>query len=145
MEVPPVRPDVAAPAKKELVAASVTVSHNFSGPIPPPDLLGKYEQLQPGLAERIVRMAEDEQKHRHDMEAQHAQASRQADRWYAREVLLGQVFALLIVVLAIGSGSLLAMYGQPLAGGIIGGGGVIGLASVFIAGRSSRKSGQATS
>lgn len=36
----------------------------FTGPIPPPDLLAEYDQILPGLAERIVTMAEGEANHR---------------------------------------------------------------------------------
>ena len=35
------------------------------GALPHPDLLVKYENLQPGLADTIVEMAKDEQGHRH--------------------------------------------------------------------------------
>ncbi len=34
----------------------------FSGPIPPPDLLRTYEEILPGTADRILAMAEREQK-----------------------------------------------------------------------------------
>ena len=38
---------------------------SHSGPLPPPRQLREYEQALPGLAERIVRLAEAEQDHRH--------------------------------------------------------------------------------
>lgn len=41
-------------------------SESFFGPIPHPDVLVKYEEKFPGLAERIIRMAEDEQNCRLD-------------------------------------------------------------------------------
>ncbi len=39
-----------------------TVQHRveqFSGPVPHPDILKKYDEIMPGLAERLVSMAED--------------------------------------------------------------------------------------
>lgn len=36
------------------------------GPLPDPVTLANYEKLMPGLAERVVRMAEKEQEHRHE-------------------------------------------------------------------------------
>lgn len=45
-------------------AIQISESSSFSGPLPPPDLLAEYEQVLPGLADRIVRMAEDEGAHR---------------------------------------------------------------------------------
>jgi len=48
---------------------------------------------------------------------------------------LGQVFGLIIGLTAIISGTLAALHGKEWAGGFIGGGGVIGLVSVFVLGR----------
>jgi uncharacterized membrane protein len=38
--------------------------HLYSGPIPDPESLSRYEQIQPGFAERIMSMAEQEAIHR---------------------------------------------------------------------------------
>lgn len=44
-------------------------SHNqYSGPLPKPEDLAKYEQVIPGAAERIIKMAEREMQHRHEYE-----------------------------------------------------------------------------
>lgn len=50
------------------VPAAIIQSAEFSGPLPPPSLLRAYEQVCPGFAERIVKMAEVEQAHRHGTE-----------------------------------------------------------------------------
>lgn len=50
-----------------IVAESKSVTA-YSGPIPPPESLEKYEQVVPGSAERILAMAEKEQEHRHKTE-----------------------------------------------------------------------------
>jgi hypothetical protein len=52
---------------------------------------------------------------------------------------LGQLFGLIIGMTAIISGALTAYHGSQWAGSFIGGGGVIGLVSVFVLGR--RKAG----
>jgi uncharacterized membrane protein len=46
----------------ELFPGQIRVSEasSFSGPLPPPALLAEYEQVLPGLADRIARMAEKE-------------------------------------------------------------------------------------
>lgn len=49
----------AFPATIELTTATA-----FIGPIPPPELLAKYEQTLPGLADRLVALAERESDHR---------------------------------------------------------------------------------
>lgn len=45
---------------------SVTSVH--MGPLPPPDVFAGYEQVCPGAAERILSMAEQQAKHRQDLE-----------------------------------------------------------------------------
>lgn len=51
-------------------AAAVRVQQEeyFSGPVPPPSLLQSYEEIEPGLAGRLVRMTEREQEHAHKMD-----------------------------------------------------------------------------
>lgn len=46
-------------------AQVVAQSMSYSGPIPPAAELKAYDEVVPGLAERIARMAEREQDHRH--------------------------------------------------------------------------------
>ena len=45
----------------------------FEGPLPPPDTLAQYEKILPGIADRIVKMAESEQQARHAAISQDAQ------------------------------------------------------------------------
>ncbi|MGH7200157.1 MAG: DUF2335 domain-containing protein [Planctomycetaceae bacterium] len=40
------------------------VSQEFSGPLPHPAVLQQYEEIQPGFADRILRMAEQQGQHR---------------------------------------------------------------------------------
>ncbi len=40
----------------------------FSGPLPPPSILAKYEEVVPGAAERIISTAENETRHRQALE-----------------------------------------------------------------------------
>jgi uncharacterized membrane protein len=47
--------------------ADIALSH-FSGPLPPPEQLAKYEQILPGAADRIMRMAEHQASHRQSQE-----------------------------------------------------------------------------
>lgn len=43
-------------------------SEIFHGPLPPPETLAQYKLIDPTFAERIVIMAEREQRHRHEYE-----------------------------------------------------------------------------
>lgn len=55
---------------------SQVISHQMSfsesiwiGPVPPPEILAGYEKALSGTADRILAMAETQQKHRHGMES----------------------------------------------------------------------------
>jgi len=50
------------------VTENRVISAQWSGPMPPPSTLREFESVVPGSAERIVRMAELEQSHRHASE-----------------------------------------------------------------------------
>jgi uncharacterized membrane protein len=54
------------PAKNQTVNMAVQHQQAYSGPIPDPDSLARYEQIQPGLTERIMNMAEKEAEHRRE-------------------------------------------------------------------------------
>lgn len=61
--------DVQTEAQTQVIAAK---SETFEGPLPHPDILARYENILPGIADRIVRMAEAEQNARHSAIVQDA-------------------------------------------------------------------------
>lgn len=73
----------AAAVRKVVVQA---IKEEFSGPIPHPDIIEKYEQILPGAADRIISMAEKQASHRQDMEKAMIKSE-------ARDGLLGVIFA----------------------------------------------------
>lgn len=55
--------------KKEVKEALMVIrGEMYSGPIPPPEALARYEEIQPGAADRIIKMAEKQQEHRMSLE-----------------------------------------------------------------------------
>lgn len=91
---------------------------SFSGPIPPPQFLERYEKILPGSADRIVTMAENEQENAKEV---------------GRFVLSNDRFRIggsILVSLALIVGACFCAYlGQPLLGGVLG---VSGIVPVFI-------------
>lgn len=120
--VEPIRED--SPAIQKL---SVT-QESFAGPLPHPSILEGYDKVIPGAAERILAMAEREQAHRHKMDSDHLSL-------LARERSRGQTYGFAIGCVAIVAGALTATLGHPIAGSLIGGGGVAGLVAVFVIGK----------
>lgn len=109
--------------------ASVTIQgQQYSGPVPPPEILHGFEQIVPGSAERILVMAEENGKHQREMENKALQVA-------FRTVLIGQVFGLVIGVLAFIT-CIVALYlGSEKTAMTIGGVTITGLVAVFVTGR----------
>lgn len=107
------------------------IRSEFRGPLPPPDILKQYDEVDRGLANRIVCMAEKEQEHRHGRENKCIRAD-------SRDSLLGIFSAWFICVSMIYTGGRIVL-GVPHISGLLSGsvislagfGGVIG---VFIRG-----------
>jgi uncharacterized membrane protein len=100
----------------------------YSGPIPDPGSLDRYNQIVPGAAERIISMAESEAKHRHTIETMAIASDvdqRKRGQWFG--FVIGTI-ALLASIYAI-------FKGQEKAAMVIGGTTVVGLVSVFVLGR----------
>jgi uncharacterized membrane protein len=49
----------------------------WKGPLPPPQLLAKYDEIMPGLADRLTKMAELQLVHRTELEKNAIPASKQ--------------------------------------------------------------------
>ena len=58
-----------APTPQATAIATLTQSVSFSGPLPPPGLLARYNDVIPNGAERIMAMAERQSAHRESLEA----------------------------------------------------------------------------
>lgn len=104
---------------------------NPFNPLDPKVLLDKIKQIQaqsPELAKQMMDEFVKESDHIREM-------NRIAMTAEVRLRLLGQIFGFIVGLTAIISGAIVAAQGFQWAGGFIGGGGVIGLVSVFVLGR----------
>jgi uncharacterized membrane protein len=59
-----------AQQRREFIAVmrSELFAESFSGPLPHPDILAKFEQVLPGTSARIIKMAETQSEHRQALE-----------------------------------------------------------------------------
>lgn len=113
-----------------LKATKVTSSH--SGPIPSPEAFERYGNVLPSAPDRILRMAEKQLDHRIDVE-------KLAVRRQLNQSGSGQILAFFIAVGCISASTWAAMHDHDTFAGILGGATVVGLVTVFIAGRNSQK------
>lgn len=121
------------PEQREIVIKSFQAvrQESFSGPIPHPELLQGYEDVKQGFAERIVSMAEEQQKHRFECENKMVAGT-------VSESKRGQWMAFIVAVLFLIAAVVLGLLGHDWLGGIIGGGTLVALVTVFVTGRHSK-------
>lgn len=82
---------------------------SYAGPIPPPDLLGHYEQVCPGSANRILGQFEEQGRHRRKIE----------NRVVWNNVvgsLLGQITGFILLAGTISGGMFLVYNNKPVEG-----------------------------
>lgn len=82
---------------------------SFTGPLPSPEILSKYNEVLPNAAERIISMAEAQAKHRQEIEKTMAFN----DILNSRR---GLIFAFIIVMSTIIAGTSLIYFGREASG-----------------------------
>lgn len=105
-------------------------SEEFHGPIPPPDLFAKYEQILPGSADRILRMAENQQEHRMQLE----------NKIMTEQLSMskrGQMCALVVFILGLGISVLFAYFGMKWFAGTFATVTLVTIIGLFINGKKS--------
>jgi uncharacterized membrane protein len=118
------------PNQGQLVRQEVAVS--FSGPLPPPEALKRYDEIVPGAAERIIKMAEQQAEHRRSLEQQVIKSE-------IKNSKLGIYFGFTIGIVGIIGAIVVAILGKQKFGGVIGLASLASLVGVFIYGSKSRK------
>lgn len=101
---------------------------HYSGPLPPAEQMRAYEDVLPGSADRILRMAERQQDHRHDLERMTVKEATNRSWWGLR---LGFV----ITVLVVGVGAATILTGHSAVGLALVLADLAVLAGVFVYGR----------
>lgn len=121
-----VRSNKAAPPTQQKQATSTSqITHQqFSGPIPPPTILSDYNNIVPGAAERILRMAEDDASHQRNIE-------RLAITSTKNEVRIGQFFGLIVSLAVLALAGFAVLHGQPWVATLLGGGTLVGIITAF--------------
>ena len=110
--------DKTTKGKATLIAQKTTI---IQSPFPPPELLEKYKEIDPSFPERILKMVEEEQKHRHKITSR------------------GQIFALIIGIGGLFTTLILGLWGNPWVAGAIGFASLATLVGAFLESRKNEK------
>jgi uncharacterized membrane protein len=139
---PPVLPP-ATPVPPEVVVedertggkrVSMVSASLHMGPLPPADVLEKYDRIVPGSAERIIGWVETESQHRRarEIEAQAQYGSFMATQ--LSQAKLGLILGFILALAAMGAAVVALVTGHETAAAVIGGLDIVGLASIFVYG-----------
>lgn len=127
--------EILGPESHTLGATFTRTQTVLIGPLPPPEVLAQYQAIDSSLANRIVEMAEAESKQRHALEQKWLDAKTD-DRKAARaQSGRGQTFGFIISLAFLGGALWATSNGNPVVGGALGGGTVLGLVAIFVTGR----------
>ncbi|MGD0369560.1 MAG: DUF2335 domain-containing protein [Acidobacteriaceae bacterium] len=103
--------------------------HHFSGPLPPPEALARYNEVIPGGAERILAMAERQSAHREALESKVVNANASSQK-------MGSTYAFILSLVAIVGGVWLIHDGKSVTGLATILADLAALAGVFVVSRS---------
>ncbi|QWR76163.1 DUF2335 domain-containing protein [Candidatus Magnetomonas plexicatena] len=113
-----------------------------TGPLPNPVTLQEYEKVMPGLAERIVLLVENEQKHKHKIDDDVMSLNKDVINIESKERRLGQIFGIIIGLAGLIASVICASFQAQTTASIIGGTTVVGLVTVFVIGKKLKDSTQ---
>ena len=104
---------------KEPIPSTIEISQIsiISSPLPPPEVLKKYKEIDPSLPDRLVKMMEREQRHRHLI------------------TFLGEIFGFIVVVGGFISAIVLGIYGREWLAGTIGLGAIASIVGAYFYGK----------
>lgn len=119
-------------SKNPKVIAVFQQQRSFRGPLPPPAMLLQYNQVLPGAAERIFRLTEKEQEHRHRTQNDALLGAVSRDR---RGQWMGFCIALVVLIMA----AFFAYRGSTWFAGTLATLDLVGLTTVFVYGRNKEK------
>jgi len=109
----------------------VTRVEQHSGPLPHPRIIREYEEIIPGGADRIIKMAELEQSQRHELEKQVLQIDRDANRATIDTDRMGMLSALIVALVTLIGGIYLLSIGIDIGGLVLLLAPLVGIAGVF--------------
>ena len=127
-----IRPSDPRAGAPRIIGAAIQASFLHVGPIPPPEVLAQYEEVLPGLADRIMVEAERQTAHRQAAEMT-------VIRNDARQSVFGLAAGVVTVLAALAVAAIFVFQGQPWFGIVALLAPITTLGGVFVHGTYSRR------
>lgn len=139
-------PDINPDEEDAEILSIRAASGAWYGPIPPPQMLGQYEEVIPGVADRIVKVFERREGHEQEMDRESLKTERIYIEGRLKGARLSTIFSFVAMILiALYGGFVLWVLGEVVAGStlILVPAGLTGFSYLFeILSRRSRRNGQ---
>jgi len=103
--------------QRKVAEVKISQQIKISSPLPPPEVLKKYAEINPSFPDRLFKMVEREQKHRHLI------------------TLLGEIFSLVVIAGGFISAIVLGIYGKEWLAGTIGLGAISTMVGAYFYGK----------
>lgn len=104
---------------------------SFSGPLPHPGILKQFDDVVPGAAERIIKMAENQSEHRRNLEKSVIDSDIKRSKY-------GQVLGFIIAGIGLVITAVIGVWGNPIVSGLLGFTTLGSLVGVFVHGSNVR-------
>ena len=111
---------------------TTTSISTFRGPIPPPEILARYESVLPGTAERIISMAERQATHRQSLETTAEETVKAVIEGDSRKETLGMWLGAIVAVFLIACGTFAVYNGYDWAGTTMIVSTILGIVGAFV-------------
>lgn len=103
-------------SKPKIVAQKI----EYSGLIPPPNMMEEYERICPGAMDRILKMTENQLSHTQQLEVnEHESIVKCRDKALENEIRfnnLGQLYGFIIILCCVIGGFILILNDKPIGG-----------------------------
>jgi uncharacterized membrane protein len=110
----------------------VYASYSSNSPLPPPDWMQGYKNIQEDLPGRLIKVMETEGEHRRDMERKEQAAEERALDASMRNETIGMCFGFTLGAGGLLTAAYLTVHGNPVGAGFIGSGALGSLVLAFI-------------
>ena len=120
--------------EKRLQIVEEYIERFFSGPLPPPEMLRAYNEIEPGLGRELIEWAKKESDHRRGRETKEDDAQVENMRRGFWERRWGQICGLIFGLGAVFGGVYAGVHGAEITGSFIGVGGIGSIVTAFIYG-----------
>lgn len=118
---------------------AVEVRQEFNGPIPPPEILAQYDNIMPGLGQKIIDQFLSETAHRHDVESRTVEINKSIAESSMLERKHGQRYGFATFILMLLAIVYLAMNGHDNVAMVLGGTTMAAVIGLFLVRRQETK------